>query len=77
MKQKKQFVHIGQIIQNYLKSDGHSVSWLARQIHCERTKIYRIFNSEVIDTGTLRRISEALKYDFFACLSNSLSENCR
>ncbi|MDR1544866.1 MAG: helix-turn-helix transcriptional regulator [Prevotellaceae bacterium] len=68
-------IHIGKIIYAHLLQDGHSVSWLARKINCERTKIYRIFNSENIDTDILERICIALNYNFFLCLSNAIVIN--
>jgi AraC-like DNA-binding protein len=67
-------IHIGKDIKQHLKDNGHSVAWLARQMNCERTKLYRIFNSYYIDTETLFRISKILKHDFFAPYSLLLSQ---
>ncbi|GHT73238.1 hypothetical protein FACS189456_3430 [Bacteroidia bacterium] len=43
-------VHIGNLIRNRLKADGRSASWLAEQINCDRSNMYRIFKNNHIDT---------------------------
>ena len=62
-------IHIGKLIRNKLKEDGHSVSWLAQKIHCKRDNIYKIFDRTSVDTSLLLRISFVLKTDFFGYLS--------
>lgn len=62
-------IHIGSIIQQEMKRQGRSVSWLARQLCYERGNIYRIFHSKSIDTDTLYRISKELDKDFFQVYS--------
>ena len=42
-----------------------TVSEFARQIHCERTNVYTIFNRPSIDIDLLARISKVLEYNFF------------
>ncbi|MDR2963097.1 MAG: hypothetical protein LBU90_05655 [Bacteroidales bacterium] len=69
-----QKIHIGQQIKNHLKESGQSVTWLARQLNCERTKIYRLFRTPYIDTDILFTVSKILKYDFFVQYSRRLSE---
>lgn len=68
-------IHIGSIIEQRVRSGGHSVSWLAAILCCERTNVYSIFRRRSIDSGLLYRISEALKFDFFALYSNQLRES--
>lgn len=58
-------IHIGKIIERVLREQGRSVSWFAKQICCERTNVYSIFNRSSIDTDLLVRISNVLSYDFF------------
>lgn len=58
-------IHIGNLIKEIMHTQGRSPSWLARQLHCDRTNIDKIFNRSSIDTNLLQRISEALGYDFF------------
>ena len=58
-------IHIGKSIEKVLREQGRSVSWFAKQICCERTNVYSIFNRDSIDTGLLMRISIVLSHDFF------------
>lgn len=58
-------IHIGNIIEQTLRRQGRSPSWLARQLCCHRTNVYNIFKRESIDTILLQRISKALDTDFF------------
>lgn len=64
--------HIGQKIRERLDEKEHSVVWLARQLACSRTNVYKIFKKAHIDTQMLTRISLILEYDFFAVLSSEL-----
>ena len=57
--------HIGKLIQERLKYEEHSISWLARKINCDRSNIYRIFEREHIDSELLLRLSVVLNYNFF------------
>ncbi|MDR2065926.1 MAG: helix-turn-helix domain-containing protein [Prevotellaceae bacterium] len=63
-------INIGKLIHEQLKKDGRKVSWLAKEIYCDRSHLYRIFKQNSIDTGLLMRISNALNCDFFALLSS-------
>lgn len=63
---------IGQLIHVRLQERGMSVSHLARQLSCERSNLYRIFERESIDTRLLLRISRVLEYDFFRLYSDEL-----
>ena len=51
-----------------------TVSWFAAELHCDRRNVYRIFEKENIDIHLLAQISSILGHDFFADLSNALSE---
>lgn len=61
--------HIGQLIRQELRRQERSVAWFARQLSCDRSNIYRIFQKESIDTYLLVRISIILQYNFFFTLS--------
>lgn len=61
--------HIGQLIGQELRRQERSVAWFARQLSCDRSNIYRIFQKESIDTYLLVRISIILQYNFFSTLS--------
>ena len=71
--------HIGQLIEEALRSQGRSVAWLADRLCCHRNNVYLIFRRERIDTVTLMKISIALRHDFFAELSkdclNTIARN--
>lgn len=58
-------IHIGKHIQKQMKEQGRSASWLARQLCCDRTNIYKIYNKKSIDTDVLQKISYLLGYNFF------------
>lgn len=62
-------MHIGQRIKQVLDERKKPVTWLAREINCERTNVYNIFSRKEISTGLLQRISKILNYDFFKELS--------
>lgn len=62
-------IHIGSLIRRRLDEKGYSVVWLARQLACSRTNVYKIFEKPHIDTDMLARISTVL--DFFILLSKS------
>ncbi len=67
-------IFIGEEIKNIVKEQGVTVSWLARELGCHRTSVYRIFDSYSIDTDTLLRLSIILKHDFFKKYSNSIND---
>lgn len=67
-------IHIGQLVRKRLDENGHSVVWLARQLTCSRTNVYKIFEKSHLDTEMLCRISLVLHYDFFSLLSEDVRE---
>ena len=58
-------IHIGHIIQEELRTQGRTVTWLAKQLNLQRRACYRIFDSYSIDTHLLFRISKLLDRNFF------------
>lgn len=66
-------LHIGRLIRAKLEEKGQTVTWLARQVPCSRTNIYKIFDRPSIDTDMLARLSDILGFDFFAALSDGLN----
>ena len=62
--------HLGHKIKTVFEQKQMSVSEFARQIHCERTNVYTIFNRTTIDTDLLARISRVLEYNFFEDVMN-------
>ncbi|MDE5849239.1 MAG: XRE family transcriptional regulator [Muribaculaceae bacterium] len=65
-------IFIGKIIEEELRRQKRTVTWLSRKIHCDRRNIYDIFSRSSIDTGLLYRLSTALCTDFFAYYSTNL-----
>ncbi len=63
---------IGVLIRDELRAQERTVSWLARELSCDRSNIYRIFNRHSFDTDTLARISVILNHDFFSDLSDGI-----
>ena len=71
-------IHIGQCIRRKLEEQGRTTVWLARELGCHRTNIYKIYDKMTIDTGVLLHISKILDFDFFQLYSNdmeSVNEN--
>ncbi|MDR0941148.1 MAG: XRE family transcriptional regulator [Bacteroidales bacterium] len=72
--QKKTQIHIGKIIHDELHKQGRSAVWLSQQMHCDRTKIHRIFNSSDLYSDIIFEISKILNHDFFVYYTNRLKE---
>ena len=66
-------IHIGHIIQEELRLQGRTVTWLAQQLGVSRMGCYRIFQGYSIDTQVLFRISGLVGRDFFAEYSRRLT----
>jgi len=62
-------IDIGALIFQKLKENGQAVSWLAEKVNSDRSNFYRILKRKHIDSELLMSISQAMNYDFFACLS--------
>ena len=58
-------LHIGQLIQEQLKTDQRSVGWLSRQIPCTRNHVYKLFKRPSLDAALLLRISMVMQFNFF------------
>ena len=66
-------IHIGHLIRDELRHQGHTNEWLAERIGiCPRT-LQRLFNKPSIDTQLLLRISQALHTNLFLPYSQALS----
>lgn len=62
-------MHIGEKIKQVLEKRKKPVTWLAKEIDCERTNVYNIFSRKDISTGLLQKICITLDHDFFKDLS--------
>ncbi len=58
-------LHIGKLIKGELERQGRSITWLAKQIGCTRSNLYKLFRNPWINTQILFKISSALDRDFF------------
>lgn len=67
-------INIGQIIQEELRRQERTPTWLARKINCQRSNVYYIFSQQSINTDLLRRISIALGRDFFNEYSQEIKD---
>jgi len=61
---KMKNVHIGEMIRGEMRQQGRTVSWLATQICCENSNIYKMYKRKSIDLEQLMKISEALGHNF-------------
>lgn len=57
-------IYIGKLIQQKLDESHICYAKFARQIHCSRSNLYKIFECKSIDVERLLLISEILHYDF-------------
>ncbi|MDE7351340.1 MAG: XRE family transcriptional regulator [Muribaculaceae bacterium] len=64
-------IFIGKIIEEELRRQERTVTWLSRKIHCDRSNVYDIFSRSSIDTDLLYKISVALNKDFFTFYSTN------
>lgn len=67
-------VNIGSLIKAKVREKQITVVWLAAQLGCSRTNIYKIFGKSSIDTDELYKISEILGFDFFKYYSSKLND---
>ncbi len=72
--EKSNPVAIGGLIQQELRSQRRSAAWLATQLQCNRTNVYKIFNRSSIDCELLMKISTALSTNFFNHYSKQLEK---
>lgn len=57
---------IGEIIKEELNKQGKTTVWLAEQLGCHRTNIYKVY------TGMLYHICQLLNIDLFKVYSDAL-----
>ncbi len=67
-------MHIGKLIRQTLEEQGKTSVWLAEQLSCSRTNVYKIYERTTIDTELLLRISAILDYNFFALYTAKLEQ---
>ena len=65
-------IHIGNLIRDELRRQGHTNQWLADQIGVTPRTLQKLFNKSSLDTQLLFNISRVLGVDLFRCYSDSL-----
>lgn len=65
-------VHIGKLIKQQMDEQGRRAVWLAKQLNCDRSNIYKIYRCKTIDANRLLKISQILQYDFFQHYSQQI-----
>ena len=65
-------MHIGKRIKEALEQRQKPVTWLAKEINCERTNVYNIFARKDINTALLAKIGIILEYNFFKEISDGI-----
>ncbi|MDR1672168.1 MAG: helix-turn-helix transcriptional regulator [Bacteroidales bacterium] len=65
-------IHIGELIRRKMKEERYTAAWLAKQLECDPSNIYKIFKNYRIDTDSLLKISRLLHHDFFSYYSSLL-----
>ena len=68
-------IHIGQIIREELRRQGHTNEWLADRIHVHPRTVQKIFLKSTIDTQQLLAISQAMGINFFHFYSARITPN--
>ena len=63
-------MHVGKLIEQRFREQGHTVTWFANQLCCTRANVYKIFSKDNIDVHLLVRISCILHFDFFSAISH-------
>ena len=66
-------IHIGSLIEQELRRQERSVTWLASELHCDRTNVYKVFKKKSIDTQLLENISVILRHNFFLDYAEEVS----
>ncbi|MBO4580900.1 MAG: helix-turn-helix transcriptional regulator [Bacteroidales bacterium] len=65
-------IHIGKLIREELRRQGHTNAWLAERIGITPRALQKIYNKHSLDTQQLLRISRVLHHDFFRYYSSQV-----
>lgn len=66
-------IHIGNLIRDELRRQGHTNQWLMERIGVSERTLQRLFNKPSIDTGQLFLIAKVLQKDFFTLYSEAVN----
>lgn len=67
-------LHIGERIKERAKELRMGATELGKLINTSKQNIYGIYKRRSIDTGLLKKISEALEYDFFILYTQTTTQ---
>ena len=67
-------LHIGKLVKAKLKERAHTCVWLAQQMDCSRTNLYKIFNKEYVGSRDLAKLSLILHFNFFEVIAEELKK---
>lgn len=65
-------MHIGRLIRQKVEERHKTVVWLACELSCHRSNVYKIYEKSSIDTDVLLRLCRILDYDFFSLYSEEI-----
>ena len=65
-------IHIGNLIRDELRRQGHTNAWLMERIGVSERTLQRLFNKPSIDTQQLFLVSNALGTDLFRHYSDAI-----
>lgn len=65
-------IDVGLMVRTYLNEHGIKISWLAEQIHTDRSNCYRMLNRKNMDVVLLARISQCVGFNFIEELSKKI-----
>lgn len=65
-------IHMGNLIRDELRRQGHTNAWLAEKIGVTPRTLQKLFNKPSLDTQQLFVISQALQIDLFQRYSDLL-----
>ena len=68
-------INIGSAIRQKMSEQGTTIAWLARQVNCDRSNLYRQLHNEHIYPELLLRISIALKTNFFELYTQQFQQS--
>ena len=68
-KEQIQGLDIGKMVAAEMERQGRKVEWLARQIPCDKSNMYKLLKKPNWDVAMLIRISRILGHDFMRDLS--------
>lgn len=60
----KKDVHIGSVVRKIFEEKQMTIVSFARELGCDRTCIYSLFDKKSIDTDQLIRVSKVLNHNF-------------